>query len=275
MSMSSSASRRAVKPRVTIAIPTVRLDDHLDAAVVSVLAQTVVDLEVVVALDGVLPESDRRSWMDDPRIRVVASRTKRGTAATLNTVLEATEAPFFARLDADDVAEPRRLERQLAALDEHPQWCGVGSAATVVDEHGRPFGHIDVPTEDTARLLLKRNVFVHSAMVLRRAPLERVGGYDPRCVRMQDYDLWLRMSTTCVLGNLPERLVQYRVHRDMHSRRTPALSASTRTVLASRRRLAEHLRVPLPLQHVRDVGWTAGQVLRNAGVRRPRYLAST
>ncbi|WP_146232800.1 MULTISPECIES: glycosyltransferase [unclassified Curtobacterium] len=274
MCMSNFYSRCA-PPRVTVAIPTVRLDAHLDAAVTSALTQTIDDLEVVVALDGEPIEDDRRSWMADPRVRIRTRPSRRGTAATLNAVLGATNTPFFARLDADDIAEPHRLERQIAALDEHPEWSGVGSAATVIDESGRPLGHIDVPTEDTARQLLRRNVFVHSAMVLRRSPLERVGGYDPDCVRMQDYDLWLRLSATCTLGNVPERLVQYRVHDGMHSRRTPAFSASARKVIASRRRLARSLGKPLVLQFAHDTGWTAGQVLRNAGLRRPRYLVTT
>ncbi|MDP9737182.1 MULTISPECIES: glycosyltransferase [unclassified Curtobacterium] len=271
----SNAARRSGLPLVTVAVPTVRLDAHLDAAVASVLTQTIEDLEVVVALDGVPLEGDRPSWMADPRVRVLKTPSRQGTAATLNTVLGATHTPFFARLDADDIAEPHRLERQIAALDEHPEWAGVGSAATVIDQDGRPRGHIDVPTEDTARQLLRRNVFVHSAMVLRRPPLERVGGYDPGCVRMQDYDLWLRLSATCTLGNVGERLVQYRVHDGMHSRRTRAFSASARRVIASRRRLARSLGTPVVLQSAHDLCWTAGQALRNAGLRRPRYLVTT
>lgn len=273
--MSHEQASRAGDPRVVVAIPTIKLDAHLDTAVDSVLCQTVSDVEVVVALDGLSVSGDRRPWMDDPRVRVTSSSRRLGTARTLNAVLGSTTAPFFARLDADDVAEPDRLEQQLEALDRHAEWIGVGSGATVIDEIGRSLGCIEVPPDDTARMLLKRNVFVHSAMLLRREPLERVGGYDPRCVRMQDYDLWLRLSTVGALGNVREPLVRYRVHQGMHSRNTPAFSASARTVLAARRRLARHLGVPLPLQYLDDLAWTAGQSLRSLGLRRPRYLTTS
>ena len=260
-------------PAVSVLIPTVRMDEHLDIAVTSALAQTMGAVEVVVVLDGGEVGATPPEWAEDRRVTVLSSSERRGTASTLNTAIGRSSAPLVARLDADDVSEPERLARQVAALDAHPEWDGLGAAATVVDADGAVLGTIDVPTEDTARHLLRRNPFVHSSMLLRRRALDRVGGYDPRCVRMQDYDLWLRLSLEGTLGNLDEPLVQYRVHEGMHSRRTSPFSASARTVLASRRRLARRLGEPAARQLARDGVWTAGQALRNAGLRRPRYLA--
>jgi glycosyltransferase involved in cell wall biosynthesis len=264
-----------VSSLVTVAIPAVRLDEHLDVAVASALAQTLPDVEVVVALDGTTLGSAPPHWAVHPRVRVLDGTHRTGTAATLNRAIADSTTPFVARLDADDIAEPHRLERQLAVLDADPRLDGVGSAATVIDERGRPIGHIDVPTENTAQHLLRHNPFVHSAMVLRRSALDRVGGYDPRCVRMQDYDLWLRLCTTGSLVNTAEPLVRYRVHDGMHSRRTSPLSESARRVLASRRRLARSLHEPVVRQSTRDAIWVASQVARNTGLRRPRYLTTT
>lgn len=263
-------SRTPHMPLVSAVIPAARRDAHLTAAVESLLAQTVTDLEVLVVLDGA---SGGSSLPTDPRVRVVELTTRQGTPAALNHGLALARAPFVARLDADDLAHPTRFAEQLAHLREHQELIGVGSPVALIDEDDRPIGELDVPVgEDTAPLLLTRNVFVHSSMLLRRSALEAVGGYDTRCSRMQDYDLWLRLSRIGRLDNIPERLTSYRVHADMHSRRTSPFGLPARTVRRSRRALAAHLGQPRLVQLGRDASWTAAQLARHLGLRAPRYL---
>jgi hypothetical protein len=78
-----------------------------------------------------------------------------------------------------------------------------------VDDAGAVVGTVRPPSDDSSirHALIRRNVFVHSTVMMRRALVERVGGYDETLPVAQDYDLWLRMARITRLGNLPDALV--------------------------------------------------------------------
>ena len=119
----------------------------------------------------------------------------------------------MARLDADDVARPERLARQVAFLARHPDVGVVGSGADEVDAAGRLLRTVTPPPDDAMirRALIRANQFVHSTIVARRALLERVGGYDAGMPVAQDYDLWLRLAPLTRFANVPEALVVRRL----------------------------------------------------------------
>jgi len=182
-------------------------------AVESVLSQTMADLELIVVDDdstdatpGILAS------FRDPRLQVIR-RARGGLTSALNAALRLSQAPLVARLDADDVALPARLERQLAFLSAHPDVGLVGTAAREVDASGREVAIVRSPADDTGirRALIRRNPFVHSSVVMRRAALEQAGGYDEAFPVAQDYDLWMRMSRVTRMANLPEPLVVRRL----------------------------------------------------------------
>jgi glycosyltransferase involved in cell wall biosynthesis len=178
-------------------------------AVQSVLAQTLTDLELIVVDDGSRDDTPvLLTSVRDPRL-VVERQARTGLAASLNRALARARAPLIARLDADDEALPARLERQRAFLDAHPEVGVLGTAARVVDERGREAAVIRPPEDDATlrRVLIRRNPFVHSSVMMRRALVTQVGGYDVSFAVAQDYDLWLRLSGLTRLANLPEPLV--------------------------------------------------------------------
>ena len=182
-------------------------------AVASVLAQTAGDLELIVIDDGSTDTTrEILARVRDPRVRV-EHQTRAGLTRALNHALALARAPLVARLDADDLALPERLERQLAFLAAHAEVGLLGTGAREVDEGGREVAVIRPPADDGAlrRMLIRRNPFVHSSVVMRRAVVERAGGYDGRLPVAQDYDLWMRMSGLAGLANLPEPLVVRRL----------------------------------------------------------------
>ncbi len=181
----------------------------LSRAIASVLGQTLTDLELVVVDDGSTDGTAALlSAVRDPRL--VAERQDRaGLTVALNRALGRARAPLIARLDADDVALPTRLERQRAFLQGHPEVGLLGTAARVVDGSGRDREIIQPPEDDRAirRALIRRNPFVHSSVMARRALVSWVGGYDVSFPVAQDYDLWLRLSSLTRMANLAEPLV--------------------------------------------------------------------
>src|SRR6185437_5833210 len=93
----------------------------VDAAVRSVLQQTLQDWELIVVDDG---SSDQSGAIvarhGDPRIRLVREATSAGLAARLNQMVALGRGEFIARMDADDICFPDRLSRQVARLREEP-----------------------------------------------------------------------------------------------------------------------------------------------------------
>ena len=182
-------------------------------AIESILGQTLADLELVVVDDGSTDDTpELLARVRDPRL-VVERQAPAGLTRALGRALARARAPLVARLDADDVARPDRLERQHAFLAAHPEVGLLGTAARVVDEAGREVGTIRPPEDDATirRALMRRNPFVHSSVMARRSLVTQVGGYDPSFPVAQDYDLWLRLSPLTRMANLPEALVTRRL----------------------------------------------------------------
>ena len=204
----------------------------LPAAIQSVLGQTLADLELIVVDDG---SSDATPALlaaeRDPRL-VSKRQARAGLAVALNRAVGLARAPLVARLDADDVALPTRLERQRAFLLAHPEVGLLGTAARVVDESGRDVEIIRPPEDDRdiRRVLIRRNPFVHSSVMVRRSLLASAGGYDASFPVAQDYDLWLRLSALTRMANLAEPLIVRRLvaGRVTAGRDTPRLRAEAR-----------------------------------------------
>lgn len=179
----------------------------------SILDQTWADLELIVVDDASSDDTaDVVARLGDTRVRL-ERRGRLGLTRALNEGMRTARAPLLARLDADDLAAPDRLARQAAFLDAHPDVGLVGTAAREVDAAGRDVGLVVPPVDDLAirRMLIRRNVFVHSSVMMRRGLVLGTGGYDPSFPVAQDYDLWLRLARCTRLANLPEPLVVRRL----------------------------------------------------------------
>ncbi len=162
-------------------------------AVQSVLSQTAADLELIVIDDGSSDATPAilRSFRD-PRLRIIR-RARGGLTSALNAGLALARAPLLARLDADDIALPRRFEQQLEYLERHPEVGLLGTAARETDAAGQEGAIVRPPTDDA---LIRR-------ALISRNPL----GYDEAFPVAQDYDLWMRMSRVTRMANLSDLLV--------------------------------------------------------------------
>jgi hypothetical protein len=136
-----------------------------------------------------------------------------------NVVISRTDAPFIALTSSDSPCDPRRIERQLAAFAERPEAGLCHGPVRWVDEQYQPMelppdrsllSH--VPREgDLARtLLLEGNPILGVTVMLRRAVLDRVGGFLEDPDESADFDLWLRVACVAPIAWVPETLVDYR-----------------------------------------------------------------
>lgn len=233
------ASTGGDPPRISVVMPVRDGEAFLAEAVESILAQTFADFEFVILDDGsrdATPGMLEDLAVRDPRIRLHRLPAE-GIVPALNRGLAASRGEFVARMDADDVALPHRLERQLARLEADGGLVALGSAALEMDATGAELGTVSVATEpgEIRALLATRNALLHPTVMARREALVAAGGYRRALGHAEDYDLWLRLSRDGHLANLPEPLLKLRRHRRQTSR---VRELEQRAAAALARRLA-------------------------------------
>jgi hypothetical protein len=131
----------------------------------------------------------------------------------LSVLVEEAKTEFCARIDADDVSAPSRLERQVAHMLAHPAVVALGTQVKLIDAQGKPLeGAWICPCEDAeARWRARwRSPLAHPSVMLRRSAVLRAGNY--RDLHPEDGEFWIRLSRFGEIYNLPEELVQYRRH---------------------------------------------------------------
>lgn len=203
-------------PDVSVILAVNKDDGYLAEAMSSVLDQTHRNLELIIIANRCSDEL----WaylqgLQDPRIVLV--RTNIGQLPfNLNVGIEKARTSFIARMDADDICEPNRIEKQLQFLIAHPEVDVVGSEYSHIDERGR---HIGNPgnLRYTHEVIFKRLPFEscmpHPTVMFRRDAVLSVGGY-AYGLYAEDWDLWLRMARGGKrFANMNERLLRYRIHQ--------------------------------------------------------------
>ena len=183
---------------------------YLEDCLRSILDQTYQDFDFVIRDDGSVDGSTEilRHWAArDPRIRLFIGERSLGPAESANWVMRRTEATYVARMDADDIAHPDRLRRQLAVFDSCPDACLVGTLCEGIDANGRR-----VRPRDRWRLTRPGPFapFPHGSIMVRRDAFERAGGYRSECNFWEDADLYFRLAGQGRLLILPNSLYLHR-----------------------------------------------------------------
>lgn len=199
-------------PLVSVVLPAFNAASYLEDALASVLNQTFADFELVFVDDGSTDGTDQIvDRFEDSRIQYYRNATNRGVVESLNIGIERSHGEFVARMDADDIASPRRLAVQVAFLHKHPEFVACGtwfrgfdSNTVVRTDHNR---------ERIRAGLLFNTQLAHPTTVIRRSALSQLDGpYDPQMVHAEDYDLWTRLAEIGWLTNLRMPLLRYRSH---------------------------------------------------------------
>lgn len=232
-----------MSPRVTVLMPVYNGENHLAAAIQSILGQTFRDFELLIVEDGSTDHSLARiADFNDARIRVITHGYNRGLVASLNTGLNQAKGEYVARMDCDDVSFPERLGKQVAFMDNHPE---VGLCGTWFERHRNGTVEWVRPATGDAEIrfwLLFKTTFLHSSVMLRRAIfLEHGLNYPDHYPHAEDYALWIQASAFMKLANIPEFLVAYHYHPDnTSSRHHQAQQTSADQVTACYLRLLDH-----------------------------------
>lgn len=204
-------------PRISVALPVFSAFGTLRRAVDSLRHQTITDLEILVVLNGTDPatrELAQELGRSDRRIRVL-ELPEPNLPRAINVALRESRAELVARMDADDSCTPDRLEIQMRAMMERPDLAVLGTAYERRLADGTPRGVVTPPlgAEEIRWRVLIENPMCHGSVMMRRSVVMAAGGYDERCARAQDYELWLRLSRHHRLENL-SRVLYTHTSRD-------------------------------------------------------------
>ncbi|HLF78359.1 MAG TPA: glycosyltransferase family A protein [Dehalococcoidia bacterium] len=210
----------APTPRVSIILSVRNGMLYLPEAIESIAGQTVCDWELVVndnaSEDGTAAYLEQCA-ASEPRIVYLRSTGDHGAGGGLNRALASARAPLIAVMDADDRALPRRLERQLQFMAQHPEIVACSCSAYYIDTLGRRVGTAhysptSVESYQQMRSASEPIALLHPGALIRREVLDQIGGYRQEFFPAEDVDLWTRLGDVGVVYALNERLMEYRVH---------------------------------------------------------------
>lgn len=201
-------------PSISIIMPVWNGEKYLAVAIDSLLAQTFTDFELLVVDDGSTDRTPEilRAYAD-PRLRVLWL-DHAGIVVALNHGLSQARAEWIARLDADDLSLPRRLERQWQAVSGRPQAVLCHTAVTFFGDDNLVMGESRLPRSRsfTALRLCYQSPIVHSTVLFKKSVALAVGGYLPEERHAEDFSLWGRLLEQGEFIALTEKLVRFRWH---------------------------------------------------------------
>lgn len=228
---------------VSVIIPAYNAEAHIEAAVRSALAQTYLNIEVVVVDDGSTdrtPHIVERLGAQDRRLRAIRTENS-GVAAARNAGVRATTGQFVAMLDADDVWHPEKLAKQLQVFRRRDEQLGlvycyyreIDDAGIVLSTPpGEPYEGWVFPI-----LILYNFAGSGSGALIRRSCIEEAGGFDPvlrarKAQGSEDTKLFLAIAARYKFGVVPEYLLGYRQSPTSMSSNVRQMRRSQRIVLS-------------------------------------------
>lgn len=211
---------------ISVVLPCFREPEEMFVASLdSMIKQTYANIEIIVVIDGenpVLEKVLRDAQKSDDRIRFVVNDTNRGLPYALNRGISIARGGYIARMDADDIALPDRLEKELAYLQKH-RLDLVGTYCETISEYGDHVGYLRGPsdTEEIYKALERQDCMWHPTWLFHWEVWNRVGGYE-NFRYSQDYHFLLKARKMGIrLGVVPEICLQYRVRTRKASRKKP------------------------------------------------------
>jgi len=220
---------------ISVVMPVFNAEKTINEAIQSILSQTCKDFEFIIVDDGSTDSSPRiiEQWAQKDGRIISIFNDHRGIVESLNAGIEQANGKYIARMDADDISRPTRLEKQAAFLDNHP---GAGLVSCLVEylgdrnEQEGYARYVDWINSLTTPEEIQLNRFIesplaHPSVCFRSSLIQKHGGY--RAGEFpEDYELWLRwLEKGTEMHKLAEVLVRWRDQEDRLSRNHPRYSS--------------------------------------------------
>jgi glycosyltransferase involved in cell wall biosynthesis len=197
---------------VTVIIPAYNVERYIGACLQSMLDQTYTQQEILVVNDAATDNTLHViQQFNDSRIRIIQNEANLGLAASVNKAIHQAKGVYIARMDADDVAYPQRLQKQVDFLNQHPDVSIVGTAMQSIGYS--TYVHQFPQSHDACKAQLLFNVcFGHPTVLIRRSVFDKSENLYSEELRQysEEYELWCRLVDNVRFANVPEVLLKYR-----------------------------------------------------------------
>jgi glycosyltransferase involved in cell wall biosynthesis len=189
---------------------------YLKEAIDSVLRQSFPDFEFIIVDDC---SSDNTQLIiksyDDKRIILIRNKVNKGQTPSLNIAVSKSRGAYLARMDADDIYIPNKLEVQFKFMQENKNISVCGTMSNCIDEYGNIYSNRSFPTNPTD---IYFRMFYHSpinhvSVIMRTSDIKKVGSYDESYPICADFALWSKLIRhNYIIANIPLMLTKFRVH---------------------------------------------------------------
>lgn len=216
------------QPLVSVIMPVYNGEPFLRLAIDSILNQTYTNIELLIVDDGskdasakIIKEYEKRFF---PLIKATYLKKHHGDSRASNVIFPKAKGIFIARMDADDVSHPQRIEKQVAYLLSHPQTIILGTQGTIINSHNHIIGHKNYPLvhKDIYRQFGTYNSMMHPSCMINTKLLPSAKRlYEDIYTIGDDYFTFFKLFQYGAFANLSESLHYYRIHQKNSSLKNP------------------------------------------------------
>lgn len=200
-------------PVISVIMSTYNEEKYIETSLKSLLNQTFKDFEIIIVDDASTDHTRQLiQGLQDERIHLLCNEENQGLTKNLNKALDYVKGKYIARMDGDDIAFPKRFEKQYKYMEQHPETMLVSCYTKSFGDSELVFALPDNSEVLKVRMLI-RPVYAHPGFMMRRELIDAGYRYDEEYRTAQDYEFASRVAEKYKIGMVPEILLFYRVHK--------------------------------------------------------------
>jgi glycosyltransferase involved in cell wall biosynthesis len=209
-------------PKISVLMAAYNAEKYIAEAIESILNQTFKDFELIIvddcSTDGTRAIIQKYAIQDD-RIRAFRNEKNLYISVTTNRALSYARSEIAAKMDADDIALPTRLEKQYELLRNRPDIAVVGAGLEIMNEEGKTMSvrYYKQNDADLRKKMFRYSPIAQPVVMYRKSVVEEFGAYEPVFAPAEDLNLWFRIGTKYKFANMPEVLMRYRFFENSSS----------------------------------------------------------
>jgi glycosyltransferase involved in cell wall biosynthesis len=202
-------------PELSVILSVYNGQNYISEAIDSILTQTFTDFELILINDG---SNDATPTIinsySDSRIVYIQNEKNIGIPKSLNKGLKIARGRYIAIMDADDISLPDRFLKQFTFLENNPEVAVCGTWINIIDKNGNLVDNWIYPISSNviSFCLMFYCCIANPTTMYRKKITQKIGDYNPEFIAAMDYDLWIRANEHYTISNLPEFLLNYRIH---------------------------------------------------------------
>lgn len=199
-------------PEITVFMPVYNAEKYLRESIESVLSQTYQDFEFLIIDDGSIDRSRDiiQSYRDD---RIIFKALNHNFIDTLNKGLEIADGKYVARMDADDIMLPERLQVQYEYMESNPDVDACGGYIEFIDYKDCQLKRPTSPDELLTTLILYSPIANPTSMIRKKRIVDNKIRYQHKYIYAEDYKFWTEVAKYGKLANIPQVLLKYRTSK--------------------------------------------------------------